>query len=134
MSDATRFSPLMRSTVMTLATLRAVAASCDPGVRLLANIRCDDIIRAVDELMPLDEYWPGETQHIERNHLYVRHDWKDGQASDIVLMGVMNAAMHHVPDSPIVGPLFAGEIASATYHVLTGLEFEQKVESSPEPD
>jgi hypothetical protein len=134
MNDAVNFTPLMRSTVMTLSTLRAVAASCDPGVRLLASIRCDDIIRAIDALMPLDEFWPGETLKLNQNELFTRHDWRDCQSPQNVLMGVLDAASRHVEESPIVGPLLAGEIVDATYHTLRGVEFERVAETLPEPD
>lgn len=120
---ATGFTPKLRETIMVLATLRAAAASHSPGTRLLGNIRCDDIMKSVDALMPLDECWPGETHDLDPSSLYVRRDWRDGSAPDIVMMGILDCALKWVPDANIVGPLRAGEIVSAAYHVLTGRDF-----------
>ncbi len=138
MSSDTRFSPKLRDTVMVLATLRAVAASGNPAIRLLGNVRCDDIIRSVDELMPLDEYWPGQTGTIKPTQIYMRQDWRDGQPADIVLMGVLTCAMHWERDATIAGPLLAGELADAVYHCLTGRDLQtdqtpQEISDDAEP-
>lgn len=132
LKSATHFDEQHRQTVMVLATLRAVAASCTSATRLLGNIRCDDIMRAVDALMPLDEFWPGETQDIKPNHIYMRHDWRDGAPVDEVMMGVFACSLHHQRDANLAGPLNAGEVQDAVYHVLTGRDLS--ADREPEED
>jgi len=136
LASATHFNEQHRQTVMVLATLRAVAASCTPATRLLGNIRCDDIMRAVDALMPLDEFWPGETQDINPAHIYMRQDWRDGVPVDEVMMGVFTCSLHHQRDANLAGPLNAGEVQDACYHVLTGrdLTADKTPAESPEPE
>lgn len=129
--SATEFSDDHRTTIMTLATLRAVAVSHGPATRLLGPVRCDDLIRAVDDLIPLEEGWPGRTREIAPLHLYSRRPWRDGQPSEEVLMGVLECAMHWAPEAQIAGPLYAGEIAGAAYHVLTGQRLDRA--ATPEP-
>jgi len=135
MASATHFDEQNRQTVMVLSTLRAVAASCMPATRLLGNIRCDDIIRSVDERMPLDEFWPGETQDINPAHIYMRRDWRDGAPSDEVLMGVFTCALYHHRDASLAGPLRAGEMQDALYHVLPGRDFaaDRALDEGPQP-
>jgi len=128
--DPCTFDARKRETVMVLATVRAVAAACDPATRLIGNIRCDDIIRAIDELIPLEEYYPATTLEIDPMKLYCRHDWRDGARADEVLMGLLTCAMNWEDDATIIGPLRAGEVAGAMYHALTG----QCLKTSYDPD
>lgn len=129
--DVTRFSERLRETVMVLATLRAVAAAGLPGTRLLGPVRSDDIIRAVDARMPLEEDWPGRVGDHYPLSLYARRDWRDGVPPDEVLMGVLDCAMRWQDDAVIVGPLRAGELRDALLHVLTGNHPEPET-ASPE--
>jgi hypothetical protein len=128
MSDAVNFSDELKQTVMVLSTIRAVAHACSPATRLIGNIRCDDIIRSIDELMPLDEFWPGQTRSIKPTHIYCRHDWRDGVSADEVMMGLFAVSMNWQGDALLIGPLTAKEVQEATFHVLTGQNLEKALD------
>ena len=134
MSSATEFSPEIRETVMVLATIRAVAAACEPGCRLVGSVRCDDICRAVDELIPLDGEWPGQTRTIPPVNLKLPARWQDGAAPRTVLTGVLDCALGWVPDARLIGPLTAGEVAKVTYHVLTGRDLTEDLKMHAEAE
>lgn len=130
--DPVNFSKTLKETIMVISTLRAVAAACDPGVRLFANIRCDDIIRSIDEMMPLEEFYPGRVGKREPHHIYTRRDWRDGLPAEEVMMGIFDASRCHMSDALMAGPLLAGEVLNASFHLLTGCSLERNPEMKDE--
>ena len=115
-----KFNAAQRETVMVLATIRAIAASCTPATRLIGNLRCDDLVRAMDEMMPLDEDMPGKTPNIDMFTLYSAGIAQDGAPAVQVLASLMGYAMQWKADATIIGPLRADEVASAVYSALGG--------------
>lgn len=121
----TEFEPEKKASLMVLATIRAVAAACSPGTRLIGPIRCDDITRSIDDMLPLDEFWPGSTRDIDPLKIYMRHDWRDGVISEEVMMGIFTCASNWEDDAVIIGPLTAREVKDAAFYTLTGLDLEE---------
>lgn len=123
--SATEFEPEKKASLMVLATIRAVAAACSPETRLIGPVRCDDIIRSIDDMLPLDEFYPGQTQEIDPLNIYMRRDWRDGVISEEVMMGIFACASNWEDDAVIIGPLTAREVKDATFYILTGLDLEE---------
>ena len=115
-----QFNAAQRETIMVLATIRAIAASCAPTVRLIGNLRCDDLVRSIDELMPLDEDMPGKTLNIDVFTINPNRIVQDGAPSVQILTNLMNCALRWEGDATIIGPLQADEVASAVFFTLGG--------------
>ena len=132
-----KFNVAQRNTVMVLATIRAIAASCTPAVHLIGNLRCDDLVRAIDELIPLDEDMPGKTPNIDMLALYSSiYSYKivqNGAPAAQILANLMFCATRWEKDAVIIGPLRADEVTSAVFSALGGKD-PQKLDIGPEPD